>query len=170
MKFLLIPFVFFILLLCSCNRKGCSNPLADNYDENVKKARDKDCTFGSATLSPCGNQVTFCAKLDTLSLSGLMVKETFQNSVLLTYEVSSPTYRKLELEIFDPKEGNFTASNTNGKNTFKASYVDDNGVRNHSTGSLKISKFNTIDGLSGVVDIKFDDGSELSSGYIYKVQ
>ncbi|MBU2018398.1 MAG: hypothetical protein KJ941_02020 [Bacteroidetes bacterium] len=170
MKYQYLILIILSVTLQSCNRKGCSNPLADNYDPKVNKARDKDCTFGAATVSPCGNQIEFCANYDSLSLSGQMSSEEFSQSLVLTWENSGADFRKLDLEIFGIKEGNFSASNSGNKNTFTATYIDNNGVLNQTTGSLKITKYNSNDGVSGIFSVKFNDGSEIKEGHLYRVQ
>ena len=157
-------------LLLACNKKGCADPLADNYDSKVVKARNKDCVYNTPTVSPCGNQKEFCAKLDTLSINGQMTAESFSDHVVLTWESTGTDYRKLDLTIYEPKEGNFAATNTNQKNTFTATYVDVNGPREQVSGSLKISHYDSAKRITGTLSIKFDDDSELKNGYLYRVE
>jgi hypothetical protein len=136
----------------------------------VNKARDKDCTFGAATVSPCGNQIEFCAIRDSSSLSGQMTIQDFSKSSVLTWESTGAEYRKLDLEIFGIKEGNFSTSPSGNKNTFTAVYVDSSGVKNQVSGSIKISTYSSNSGVSGLLNVKFDDGSEIKDGYLYRVQ
>ncbi len=158
------------VIIASCNRKGCADPLADNYDPSVKKAQNKMCTYNEPTISPCGNQVQFCAKKDTLELQGPMQLESFAGSVVLTWEKSGADFHKLDLEIFGVEEGNFITSNSNTPNTFTASYVNSSGATQQVSGQMKIAKYNETSGITGSFSVKFDDGSEITEGFLYRVK
>lgn len=169
MKVLLLS-ILGLFLWTSCTKKGCSDPLADNYDSNVKKAKNSECEYNIPRNSPCGNQVEFCAQIDTLQLSGGISLTEFDNSILLSWKSDTGSIQQLDVEIFGVKEGNFTANGSGEAKSFQVTYVTQSGTAYESEGSMKVSGYNDNVGLNAFFEVDLTDGRQLRNGYFYRVK
>lgn len=168
----LLPFLAVGLILLSCNKKGCADPFADNYDANVKKAKNSECTYNGLSESPCGNQVQFCAKLDTLQLSGAITQtDGNNNSIILNWQDNSgATNQSIEIEIFKPQKGNFVADGSFEDGTFTVLYSDGQTTQYDVSGTMKITEYSNTNGLSATFSSDLTNGKKLTKGFLHRVQ
>jgi hypothetical protein len=179
MKKTLTLFSLLAVLLVSnaCNKKGCSDPTADNYVSNVKKARDKKCQYDGEGI--CGVGVTFCFEINGTKRKGQaqflegapgsnMKKIFWKNSTF-----GSPNYEDVIIWIYGNKEASsYSLSNTGNDKTFYAEYYTaQNGiVQAANSGSLSIKKDNTSDGIIATFSFTTQSGTKVEDGNIYKLQ
>jgi len=57
----LLSIVAILFSVSACNKKGCSDPTADNYVNNIKKARDNKCQYNGEGI--CGVGIRFCFEI-----------------------------------------------------------------------------------------------------------
>lgn len=168
----LAPFFVFGLILISCNRKGCADPFADNYDPKVKKAHNEECTYNGIPESPCGDQIEFCAKLDNANKSGeITLTNGTNNSIILVWQDTTGTNNEsLEIEIFKPQKGNFTADGSFNDGTFTVLYSDGQTSQYDVNGSMKITDYNSEDGLSATFSSELTNGKKFTNGFLHRVK
>lgn len=167
-----IPFLAALLILFSCNRKGCADPSADNYDPKVVKVQNAECTYNGEEESPCGNQTEFCAEVNGSNLSGeMIVTNGTSNSIILNWTDSTSTSAKsIEIEIYAPKKGTFKADGTFQDGTFTVLFSDGQTTEYDVSGSLKITDYSTTDGLTATFNSDLTNGKILTKGYLFKVK
>lgn len=175
----LFSLLIFSVAFVGCNKKGCSDPTADNYVKNVKKACDNKCQYNGEGI--CGVNVQFCFELNGVKRTngtidffeggpGEMVKKiTWTNGQTF----GSIGYEDVVIEIYGNKESNsYSLSNFGGNNTFRAFYYS--GVNNlevaATSGNLSIKKDNTSDGLIATFNFTTENGIEIKKGNIYKLK
>lgn len=166
------------LVLNSCNKKGCSDPNADNYVSNVKKAVDKRCQYNGEGI--CGEGITFCFEINNVKRKGQAYfsantsqgdnyKQIFWSN---GQPSSSAAYEDVIIRIYGNKESSsYTLSNSGQDRTFTAEYYSgQNGiVQNATSGSLTVKRDNDTDGL--IATFNFETaGVNVNDGNIYKLK
>ena len=168
------------LVLNACNKKGCSDPTADNYVSSVKKARDKKCQYDGEGI--CGINVNFCFSINGTKRTagkaqfiegtgaGSNVKKIYwQNNS----SFGSTSYEDIIIWIYGNKEpSSYSLSNSGADRTFQAEYYSgQNGiVQTATSGSLSIKKDNTTDGLIATFSFTTQSGTQIKDGNIYKLK
>ena len=175
----LLSAVAILFAVSACNKKGCSDPTADNYVKNVKKARDNKCQYNGEGI--CGVGIKFCFEINGVKRTygsanffdgapGTNVKRIIWTNGSLQ---SSPNYEDIIIEIFGNKEGSsYSLSNTGNDKTFKAEfYSGQTGLALAATsGSLTIKKDNSTDGLIATFRFETQNGIEIKDGNVYKLK
>lgn len=174
----LLTIVALTFVVSSCNKKGCSDPTADNYVKKVKKARDNQCKYNGEGI--CGENIRFCFSINGNKRASSNVAfydgSAGQSVKRLIWtngqSESSSTYEDIVIEIFGNTEStSYTLSNTGSNKTFKASYVyGQNAPVDATSGKLEIKKDNTSDGLIATFNFTTANGVEIKNGNIYKLK
>jgi len=176
---ILLSISIFALGFLSCNKKGCSDPTADNYVSNVKKARDSKCEYNGEGI--CGVGIKFCFQLNGVKITSCSAK-FFEGSpgsnvkqIIWTNGLSqtNSNYEDIIISIFGKKENSsYSLSNSQNDKTFQAEYYKESlGVAlPASSGNLTIKKDNTSDGLIATFNFKTANGFDIKEGNIYKLK
>jgi hypothetical protein len=174
----LLSIVVLSFAFTACNKKGCSDPTADNYVKKVKKARDNKCQYNGEGY--CGENIKFCFEINGskrysnnvafyTGSAGQSVKRLIWTNGQPT---TSSSYEDVVIEIFGDSEGSsYSLSNTEGNKTFKASYVSGlNAPVDAVSGKLEVKKDNVTDGLIATFNFTTSNGIDIKSGNIYKLK
>ncbi len=167
------------LILNACNKKGCSDPTADNYVSNVKKARDKKCQYNGEGI--CGENISFCFNINGTQRKGQAiftdgtsaggnVKKIFWKTTSSPF--GSTGYEDIIIWIYGNKEASsYSLSNSGADKTFQAEYYSgQNGfVQTATSGSLSIKKDNNSDGLIATFSFTTQSGTQIKEGNIYRL-
>ncbi len=177
--FTLLSLAVFAIGVSSCNKKGCSDPTADNYVENVKKARDKKCEYNGEGI--CGVGIQFCFEVDGVKKTSGSAKffngtaGSSKKYIIWTNgnPQTSSNYEDIIIHIFGNQESSsYTLSNSENNKTFKAEYYRGSiGAASPAiSGSLTIKKDNTNDGLIATFRFSTQNGYDITDGNIYKLK
>jgi hypothetical protein len=172
-KFLFAP-IFIGLLFVSCNKKGCSDPTADNYVKNVKKAQDRKCQYNGEGI--CGEGISFCMEINGVKKTGTAsVSQANSSTTRIIWESgndqNSPSYEDLWIEFPTGTEDKLEIGPIGGNKKFQASYSSfSTNIIEATSGSLLIKKNNSSDGIIATFSLTLSNGIQLKEGNIYKAK
>ncbi len=178
--FTLFALLSISIAFSSCNKKGCSDPTADNYSENVKKARDNRCEYNGEGI--CGVNVKFCVDIDGVTHTGGSAQ--FQSGtkpgdsykrILWTNGIpfGNAGYEDIIIDIYGNQESSsYSLSNSEANKTFKAEYYSGafSNAFAATSGKLTIKRDNSSDGLIATFEFTTVNGIELDNGNVYKLK
>ncbi|MGJ8661369.1 MAG: hypothetical protein ACSHXL_04980 [Bacteroidota bacterium] len=172
-KFLFAP-VFIALLFISCNKKGCSDPTADNYLKNVRKAKDKKCEYNGEGI--CGVGVSFCMEINGSKRTGSVYVSQVNSSTTQLFWASGTNqnaigYEDLTIEFPKGSQTKLQIGSSGNSNKFQALYYSmTGGFINPSSGSMLIKKNNSNDGIIATFSLTLENGTQIKEGNIYKAK
>ncbi len=176
----LLVLVAFAFALNSCNKKGCSDPTADNYVKNVKKARDNKCEYDGEGI--CGVGVTFCFDRNNVKVSngtigyldGTGPGQSYKKIIWTNGQTfGTSAYEDMIIEIYGTDiSSNYSLSNSGNNKTFRAEYyLGATGQAYAATsGKLEVRRDNTTDGLIATFEFTTINGIEIDNGNFYKLK
>jgi hypothetical protein len=174
-NFKFISATFFVLLLfSSCNKKGCSDPAADNYVKNVKKAQDRKCQYNGEGI--CGEGISFCMEINgvkkTGSVSVFKINSTTTQLIWANgTNQNSPGYEDLYIEFPTGTQDKLDIGMPGDSKKFQASYYTfASGIVAANSGSMLIKKNNSTDGIIATFNLTLTNGLQIKEGNIYKAK
>jgi len=172
-KFLFAP-LFVSLFFVSCNKKGCSDPTADNYIKNVKKAQDRKCQYNGEGI--CGEGITFCMEINNIKKIGhVTVSQPTSVTTRLFWangtNQNSPGYEDLKIEFPTGTQDKLEIGSSGNSNKFQADYYSiATGLIDATIGSMLIKKNNSSDGIIATFSLTLNNGIQILEGNIYKAK
>jgi hypothetical protein len=177
-KILFISLILAGFILISCTRKGCADPLANNYDKNIVKLDTSKCLYGDEAIEdepPCGTDIEFCADYGSENIFGnISVTEPQEGKLLLKWDSDldeDTIYSTLEITIYGAEKGEFTLASSQDSGSFEAFYYNDTiGIVNATSGQLNISTYSVANGITGTFEMKLENEVDLKKGNLYQVK
>lgn len=178
--FTLLALVTFAFAFNSCNKKGCSDPTADNYVKKVKKARDSKCEYDGEGI--CGVNINFCFEIDNVKRTagsasfqaGTKPGDAYKRILWKNNSAfGSANYEDIIIEIYGNEESkSYNLSQSGNNKTFKAEFYDGNfgNAFAATSGSLTVKKDNSTDGLIATFSFTTTHGVKVEDGNIYKLK
>ncbi len=172
-KFLSI-LVFVALIFASCNKKGCSDPTADNYAKGVRKAKDKKCQYNGEGI--CGEGISFCMEINGTKRTGTVaVSQPNSTTTRLFWasgnDINSASYEDLQIEFPKDAQTKLEIGNVGSSSKFQADYYSlSTGLLDATAGSLLIKKNNASDGIIATFSLTLANGTKIEEGNIYKAK
>jgi len=166
--------IFLSLIFVSCNKKGCSDPTADNYIENVRKAQDVKCQYNGEGI--CGEGITFCIEINKVKKIGdVTVSQPTSGTTRLFWangsNQNSPGYEDLQIEFATGTKDNLQIGSAGNSKKFQAAYYSlATGFIDATAGSMLIKKNNSSDGIIATFSLTLNDSLEIKEGNIYKAK
>lgn len=158
----------------SCNKKGCSDPTADNYVKNVKKAQDQKCQYNGEGI--CGEGISFCFQIDNVQKTGTaVVYQTDPQTTIVFWangnDSNAAGYMDIQLNFPTGTQDNLNIGPIGSSKKFQADfYSPTTGLIEATSGSLLIKKNNTTDGIIATFNLTLSTGTQIKKGNIYKAK
>ena len=174
MKFLsVLSLLIIVSFATSCKRRGCTDPLANNYEKYAVKADDDQCKYGDPNEAPCGEGIEFCTSYGNDGLSGEMViSEPSEGATRLSWTDSTDAENRLfEITLFGNDPGTYEWSQFQSDGTFQAYYFSDiTGAADAVSGEIEVTSFTLVNGISGNFQMVMSDSTEVTEGNLFKVK
>lgn len=170
----LLASVLITILFVSCNKKGCSDPTADNYVKKVKKAQDRKCQYNGEGI--CGEGISFCMNINGVQKTGYAVvsqpnSTTTQVVWANGINPSSPDYMDLYIQFPKGTQDKLEIGAAGNSSKFQADFSSTStGVLDATSGSLFIKKNNASDGIIATFSLTLSNGTQIKEGNIYKAK
>jgi|TARA_R110000737_G_scaffold353511_1_gene406511 hypothetical protein len=166
--------ILVLFLLVSCNKKGCSDPTADNYVKKVKKAQDRKCQYNGEGI--CGEGISFCMEINGIKKTGTAtVSQPTAAITRLIWEsgpdANAPSYSDLWIEFPTGTQDKLEIGAVGNSKNFQASYSSlTTGIIEATSGSMLIKKNNVTDGIIATFSLTLSNGTQIKEGNIYKAK
>jgi hypothetical protein len=166
-----LSFAVFGLLITSCIRKGCVDPLADNYDKKAKKERNKECKYSGEETPPCGVNIEFCMEFNGVNKSGnVLIEYPTTDNTRITFIDSSGVYEDL-IFVFVGDTTKYSFSTGGEYGTFDGSYFKDGETLKYvESGQLEITADSQTKGISGNFNFNLQGGIEIKNGFLFRAK
>lgn len=176
MKYFKLSFstLVFLLLFASCNKKGCSDPTADNYIKKVKKAQDRKCQYNGEGI--CGEGISFCMELNNVKKTGKVLVSNPTTSITRLFwangnNPNAPSYEDLQIEFPTGTQDKLEIGAAGNATKFQADYYSlSTNLIEATSGSMLIKKNNASDGIIATFSLTLSNGVEIKEGNIYRAK
>lgn len=171
---MLLASLFVSLLFLACNKKGCSDPTADNYVKKVRKAQDRKCQYNGEGI--CGEGISFCMEINNVKKTGkATVSQPLASTTRLIWasgnDQNSPGYEDLWIEFPTGTQDKLEIGVAGDSKNFQASYSSfSTNIIEATSGSMLIKKNNTSDGIIATFSLTLSNGIKIKEGNIYKAK
>jgi hypothetical protein len=165
---------FVVILFNSCNKKGCSDPTADNYIKNVKKAQDRKCEYNGEGI--CGEGISFCMEINNDKKTGTVTvsQPTATTTRLFWASGSNPNstnYEDFQIEFPTGTQDKLEIGSVGNNKKFQADYYSlSTNLIEATSGSMLIKKNNSNDGIITTFTLTLSNGYQIKEGNIYKAK
>ena len=170
----LFPLLLIMVFAVSCRHKGCTDPLASNYDKTANKANDEECEYqDEQTLPPCGDSLEFCMEYGSEYLGGdFSLSAPDSISTRMEWIDSTGTEsRSFEITLYGNNTGIYVQKNDQSKGSFEANFFDfQSGSRDAISGEIEINTFSVAQGITGNFKMVMSDSTEIKKGFLNSVK
>lgn len=162
-----------LLVAISCQRRGCTDPLANNYEKSAVKADDDECEYGEIIEPPCGDDIEFCADYGADKLLGAVnLSEPFSGATQFTWKDSTGNEtRQFDLIIYGNDPGTYTFNTNQEDGTFDAFFANTiSGQESAISGSMEIVDFSLTNGVTAEFFVTMSDSTKVTNGNLFRAK
>ena len=170
----LLTLLLIIGLIASCRHRGCTDPLANNYDKSANKANDVECEYGDDEPElPCGDSVEFCMEYGSEYIAGeftLTAPDT--NSTRMEWiDSTGADLRSFEITLYGSNTGTYLQKNDQSNGSFEAFFFNAQGnMATATSGEIVVNTFSIAAGISASYEMVMSDSTAINSGHLNKVK